>query len=42
MVPGENEFDTPVLEGFNSILDEAEDRINDLEDKVAENTLSEQ
>ena len=26
------------LEGFNSRLDEAEDRISKLEDKVAENT----
>ena len=30
------------LEGINSRLDEAEDQIRDLEDKVAENTQSEQ
>ena len=30
------------LEGLNSRLDEAEDQIRDLEDKVAENTQSEQ
>ena len=30
------------MEGINSRLDEAEDRVSDLEDKVEENTQSEQ
>ena len=40
MAPGGNEFDTPELKGINSGVDEAEDQIRDLEDKVAENTQS--
>ena len=31
-----------ILEGTNSRLDEAEDKINNLEDKIAENIRSEQ
>ena len=31
-----------ILEGIDSRLDKAEDRIRDLEDKVAENTQSEE